>query len=89
MQFGGKVFIIGWEKNEQLVSVWHLCATAIYVFKHGYYLNQFPFMHLSQTRSNIRFQYRYAIKYVSQQDIVVYEFYDHLLAVPEGYPSSC
>lgn len=55
MQFGGKVFIIGVGKNEQVVS--ELPFVANFMFKAAY---QFPFMHLSANEIDVSFQYRYA-----------------------------
>ena len=54
-QFGGKVFIIGVGKNEQVVM--HYLDNVIIIYINLY---QFPFMHLSANEIDISFQYRYA-----------------------------
>lgn len=53
-QFGGKVFIIGVGKNEQVV-----CQAQIFLTLNLSYF-QFPFMHLSANEIDVSFQYRYA-----------------------------
>jgi L-iditol 2-dehydrogenase len=55
VQFGGKVFIIGVGKNEQVVRCFRVFVT--FVFKVA---SQFPFMHLSANEIDVSFQYRYA-----------------------------
>jgi L-iditol 2-dehydrogenase len=56
MQFGGKVFIIGVGKNEQVVCF----LSKIYIRRTFESLLQFPFMHLSANEIDVQFQYRYA-----------------------------
>ena len=55
MRFGGKVFIIGVGKNEQVV-----CFLSNILEEFWNQLLQFPFMHLSANEIDVQFQYRYA-----------------------------
>lgn len=55
MQFGGKVFIIGVGKNEQVVR-----QIQFYSITFLETTSQFPFMHLSANEIDVSFQYRYA-----------------------------
>jgi L-iditol 2-dehydrogenase len=55
MEFGGKVFIIGVGKNEQVV-----CFSNTIPEESVNYSLQFPFMHMCANEIDVSFQYRYA-----------------------------
>jgi L-iditol 2-dehydrogenase len=58
VQFGGKVFIIGVGKIEQVVRSFPTCYR-LRCYTHGRFF-QFPFMHLSANEIDVGFLYRYA-----------------------------
>lgn len=81
MKFGGKVFIIGVGKNEQVVGCYLPLSSLLY-------LNQkkFPFMHLSANEIDVSFQYRYANQVCKSSILTVPSFLMLCYSsVPQGH----